>query len=107
MYIVDRQGSIAYSQVGFHPSDVDRWKTVLADLTAGRAASVSGPERSELVVGERFPPIHLSLVDGKTDRPIDLLVEGAGFSLDSLRRFQHRGPSVLAHMYRGIATPSP
>ena len=38
------------------------------------------------------------------NRPIGLLVEDAGFSLDSLRRFQHKGPSVLAHMYRGIAT---
>ena len=56
---------------------------------------------------DRLNPIWRRLMDGcNINRPIGLLVEDAGFSLDSLRRFQHKGPSVLAHMYRGIATPT-
>jgi hypothetical protein len=38
------------------------------------------------------------------NRPIDRLVLSAGFSMASLERFQHKGPSVLAQMYRGVAT---
>jgi hypothetical protein len=30
-------------------------------------------------------------------------VESAGFRLAELERFRHKGPGVLAHMYRGVA----
>jgi hypothetical protein len=47
------------------------------------------------------------LMDGcNINRPIDQLVDAAGFTLASLDRFQHRGPAVLAHMYRGVAVRS-
>ena len=39
------------------------------------------------------------------NRPMDRLVEEAGFSLVSLDRFQHKGPALLACMYRGVAIP--
>ena len=40
------------------------------------------------------------------NRPVDTLVEGAGFRLVSLDRFRHRGPGILAQMYRGVAEPA-
>ena len=62
MYVVDRAGSIRYSQVGFHASDPARWQAVLEDLHANRPVRHSGPGRDELVVGETLPPIELPLV---------------------------------------------
>jgi SAM-dependent methyltransferase len=54
---------------------------------------------------DRLNPIWRRLMDGcNINRRIDRLVEGAGFSLVSLDRFQHKGPSILAQMYRGVAT---
>lgn len=54
---------------------------------------------------DRLNPIWCRVMDGcNMNRPIDQLVETAGFSLSSLDRFQHKGPALLAHMYRGIAT---
>jgi len=84
MYIADRRGRVVYSQVGFHPSDVERWEAVLDDLAAGRTARCSGPERDALVAGERLPTIDLPLVDGRAaarlgvDEHGALVVEGAG-----------------------------
>ena len=75
-YIVDRRGAIAYAQVGFHPSDVERWQGVLEDLAADRAARCSGPERDALVVGEGLPVIELPLVDGKGSVRIALGEDG-------------------------------
>jgi ubiquinone/menaquinone biosynthesis C-methylase UbiE len=54
---------------------------------------------------DRLNPIWRRLMDGcNINRRIDRLVEDAGFSLVSLDRFQHKGPALLAHMYRGVAT---
>ena len=54
---------------------------------------------------DRLNPIWRCLMDGcNLNRRIDRLVEDAGFSFVSLDRFQHKGPSLLAHMYRGVAT---
>jgi ubiquinone/menaquinone biosynthesis C-methylase UbiE len=54
---------------------------------------------------DRINPIWRRLMDGcNINRPIDRLVEDAGFSLVSLDRFQHKGPQLLAYMYRGVAT---
>jgi ubiquinone/menaquinone biosynthesis C-methylase UbiE len=54
---------------------------------------------------DRLNPIWRRLMDGcNINRPIDQLVEKAGFALSSLDRFQYKGPPVLAHMYRGVAT---
>ena len=38
------------------------------------------------------------------NRPIDALVEQGGFQLASMDRFRAPGPSILASMYRGVAT---
>lgn len=54
---------------------------------------------------DRINPIWRHLMDGcNINRRIDRLVEDAGFSLVSLERFQHKGPSLISHMYRGVAT---
>lgn len=53
---------------------------------------------------DRLNPIWRRLMDGcNINRRIDQQVEQAGFSLVSLDRFQHKGPSLLAQMYRGVA----
>ena len=38
------------------------------------------------------------------NRAIDRIVEDAGFELTEMRRFRARGPSILAQMFRGVAT---
>ena len=54
---------------------------------------------------DRLNPIWRCLTGGcNINRRIDRLVEDAGFSLVSLDRFQHKGPPLLAYMYRGVAT---
>jgi hypothetical protein len=37
------------------------------------------------------------------NRAIDELVRQAGFEVTGLERFRHKGPRVLAQMYRGVA----
>lgn len=42
------------------------------------------------------------------DRPIDRLIEAAGFRLDRLERFRHpRAPGIAAQQYRGVARLGP
>lgn len=54
---------------------------------------------------DRLNPIWRRIADGcNMNRQMDELVEQGGFELTTLDRFQFRGPSVLAHMYRGVAT---
>jgi ubiquinone/menaquinone biosynthesis C-methylase UbiE len=56
---------------------------------------------------DRFNPRWRRFADGcNMNRQIDEIVERGGFELVSLERFRARGPSVLAHMYRGVATRS-
>jgi SAM-dependent methyltransferase len=53
---------------------------------------------------DRLNPLWVRISDGcNMNRAVDVLVEGAGFRLVSLDRFRHRGPGVLAQMYRGVA----
>lgn len=53
---------------------------------------------------DRLNPLWARITDGcNMNRPIDLLVEEAGFELIGLQRFRARGPGVLSHMYRGVA----
>jgi len=54
---------------------------------------------------DRLNPLWVRFADGcNMNRPIDRLVEDGGFELTSLDRFRHKGPGVLAQMYRGVAT---
>ena len=54
---------------------------------------------------DRVNPIWRRVMDGcNINRSVDRLVLQAGFSLASLDRFRYRGPSILAQMYRGVAT---
>jgi SAM-dependent methyltransferase len=53
---------------------------------------------------DRLDPAWSRVADGcHMNRSIDRLVREAGFALDELVRFRHRGPALLAHMYRGVA----
>ena len=40
------------------------------------------------------------------NRKIDRLVEEGGFEMERLDRFRGQGPSIVAQMYRGVATRS-
>jgi len=54
---------------------------------------------------DRLNPIWRRLTEGcNINRPIDELVESAGFELSSVDEFQGKGPSVVSHLYRGVAT---
>lgn len=54
---------------------------------------------------DRLNPAWRRFADGcNMNRAIDALVADAGFELRSLQRFRARGPGVLAHMYRGLAS---
>jgi SAM-dependent methyltransferase len=54
---------------------------------------------------DRINPVWRRIADGcNMNRPIDRLVEQGGFALDRVERFRHKGPGLLAHMYRGVAT---
>jgi ubiquinone/menaquinone biosynthesis C-methylase UbiE len=54
---------------------------------------------------DRLNPMWNRLTEGcNINRPIDELVERAGFELSSLDEFQGKGPRVVSHLYRGIAT---
>jgi ubiquinone/menaquinone biosynthesis C-methylase UbiE len=56
---------------------------------------------------DRLNPVWHCIADGcNMNRAIDRLVVDGGFELATLDRFRHRGPGLLAHMYRGVATPS-
>jgi ubiquinone/menaquinone biosynthesis C-methylase UbiE len=53
----------------------------------------------------RLNPYWVRLTDGcNMNRPIDRIVEDAGFELTALTRFRSSGPSILSQMYRGVAT---
>ena len=54
---------------------------------------------------DRINPLWRRFADGcNINRPIDRLVVGMGFELLEMNRFRHKGPSILAQMYRGVAT---
>lgn len=53
---------------------------------------------------DRVNPLWRRFTGGcNMNRPIDRLVQEAGFELAGLERFRHTGPALLAHMYRGTA----
>lgn len=62
------------------------------------------PSEKTALWQDRVNPIWRRLADGcNMNRSIDRLVEDAGFRMTRLERFRHDGPSLLAHMYRGVA----
>lgn len=64
LYIVGKDGMVAYSQYGFREQDPEVWKKVLADLRAGRAASITEATRKELQVGDVLPTIDMPELTG-------------------------------------------
>jgi ubiquinone/menaquinone biosynthesis C-methylase UbiE len=56
---------------------------------------------------DRLDPLWCRFADGcHMNRVIDRMVQTSGFRLARIDRFRHKGPGLLAHMYRGVATPS-
>ncbi len=57
---------------------------------------------------DRVDPFWTRFADGcHMNRPIDRLIEDAGFKFSRVDRFRARGPGLLAHMYRGVACATP
>ena len=53
---------------------------------------------------DRLNPLWVRIADGcNMNRPVDRIVLAAGFRLAELDRFRHKGPGVLAQMFRGVA----
>ena len=54
---------------------------------------------------DRLNPMWSRLTEGcNINRPIDELVERAGFELTAVDELQGKGPRIVSHLYRGIAT---
>jgi SAM-dependent methyltransferase len=54
---------------------------------------------------DRINPVWRRIADGcNMNRPIERIVQEGGFELGPVERFRHRGPGLLAHMYRGVAS---
>jgi SAM-dependent methyltransferase len=63
------------------------------------------PSESTARWQDRLNPAWRRVADGcNMNRPIDRLVAEAGFQIERLDRFRHKGPGLLAQMYRGVAT---
>ena len=53
---------------------------------------------------DRLNPMWNRLTDGcNINRPVDELVDGAGFELTALDEFKGKGPRLVSHLYRGVA----
>ena len=53
---------------------------------------------------DRLNPLQKKLAGGcHLNRPIDRLIEGAGFRLQQIERFYVRGPKVATCLYAGVA----
>lgn len=53
---------------------------------------------------DRLTPLHKRLAGGcHLNRPIDRLIEEAGFRLDRIDRFYVRGPKIATYLYAGVA----
>ena len=54
---------------------------------------------------DRFNPVQRFVAGGcNMNRPIDTLVEGAGFTLETLEHPPMRGPKTQSYLYAGVAT---
>jgi SAM-dependent methyltransferase len=63
-----------------------------------------GRDPSTIRWQDRLNPMWRRLTDGcNLNRPIDQLVRGAGFELQSVVEFKATGPAVTSYMYRGVA----
>jgi SAM-dependent methyltransferase len=63
------------------------------------------PEERTARWQDRANPLWRRLMGGcNMNRPIDRIVQESGFELETLERFRHSGPRLLAQMYRGVAT---
>ena len=55
----------------------------------------------------RLNPLENRLAGGcNLNRPIDTLIQGAGFRFDELNRFYGKGPKSFSYFYEGVASPA-
>ena len=55
----------------------------------------------------RLNPLENRLAGGcNLNRPIDTLIEGAGFRFDELTTFYGKGPKSFSYFYEGVASPA-
>lgn len=55
---------------------------------------------------DRLNPIQKRIAGGcNLNRPIDSLMEGAGFGFDELETYYGKGPKSFSYFYEGVATP--
>lgn len=95
MYVVDAEGKVVYSQLGFEETDGAVWRMVIEDLAAGREVAFRHPQRTgrRLSVGDSLPAIELP--DLMTGRPMSLTSGGGALSLtDSEGRVQRCKVSI-------------
>ncbi len=66
-----------------------------------------GRARDERTIAwqDRLDPLWQRIAEGcHINRPIDRLVERAGFELSSVEELEGKGPRLVSHLYRGLAT---
>lgn len=64
-----------------------------------------GPTERTMRWQDRLNPMWNRLTEGcNINRPIDELVQSAGFALGPVHQFKGKGPRLISHLYRGVAT---
>jgi ubiquinone/menaquinone biosynthesis C-methylase UbiE len=65
------------------------------------------PDANVVKWQHRLNPIENRLAGGcNLNRPIDTLIENAGFSFDELETFYGKGPKSFSYFYEGVASPA-
>jgi ubiquinone/menaquinone biosynthesis C-methylase UbiE len=63
------------------------------------------PDRGVATWQHRLTPLQRKVAGGcHLDRPIERLIEGAGFTMTQLDTYQLGGPKPMSYMYEGVAT---
>ncbi len=61
--------------------------------------------RLKLFAGKKIAPLLGTLAGCNPDRPIDRLIQNAGFEITQLTSDYLKGPKFIAYHYVGAATP--
>lgn len=88
LYVVDREGRVVYSQVGYEDGDPDVWRMVLADLAADREVRFTHPDRDGLKVGDTLPALRLAELF--EDKEIALTTASNGIVFTDTNGREHR-----------------
>lgn len=65
------------------------------------------PDANVVKWQHRLNPLEKRLAGGcNLNRPIDTLIQGAGFRFDELNTFYGKGPKSFSYFYEGVASPA-